>query len=180
MFMTLSIDSQASTNNECPQLFSATKVKPLANKAWRHADGPTSKERRQYSHRRFCHLPGKKNKIIYTWKKAKRVNADVRKRKTLKSKCGNNSLEEVNSCIDYASIYEGGADRNWMHRIAQCESTKNPRAQNPSGAGGLYQFLASTWNTISVRNHSRYSAKWASLGAAEMYRAGRQGEWVCN
>lgn len=69
-----------------------------------------------------------------------------------------------------------------MMRVAGCESGYDPKAKNSSStAGGLFQFLDSTWNGLPsyYSSHSRFSAKWASLGAAYMYRSGRSGEWVC-
>ncbi|HEX4213910.1 MAG TPA: transglycosylase SLT domain-containing protein, partial [Candidatus Dormibacteraeota bacterium] len=39
----------------------------------------------------------------------------------------------------------GSAAVQWGLRIADCESTYNPRAVNPSGAEGLFQFMPSTF-----------------------------------
>ena len=44
----------------------------------------------------------------------------------------------------YAEEY--GADVDLAEAIAQCESKLNPTAKNPiSGAGGIFQWLASSW-----------------------------------
>ena len=47
-----------------------------------------------------------------------------------------------------------GVDPNFMFDAAMAESNLNPEAQNPAGsAGGLFQFLDSTWkNTLSQYN----------------------------
>lgn len=95
-------------------------------------------------------------------------------------KCGNQSLSAINACIDYASWYEGGAPNYWLHGIAQCESGKNPYADNKSSdAYGLFQFMPGTWASTIYAAKNWSKAKWQSLAAAWMYRQGRSGEWVC-
>jgi len=66
-----------------------------------------------------------------------------------------------------------------MWRVARCESNFDPAARNPSGSFGLYQHLRSTWLTTRYAKRDWTRAKWQALAAAEMLRAGRRGEWVC-
>jgi hypothetical protein len=84
-------------------------------------------------------------------------------------------------CVERAILtYRLNAwQRAWMRRVPGCESGWNPYARNPSGSTGLFQFMPSTWATTPYGHRSIYSAKWQSLGAAFMLRAGRSGEWVC-
>jgi transglycosylase-like protein with SLT domain len=166
-------------NRNCSTLFKASDVKPLAKRAWSRPYGPKKAQKESYKHRRYCHADGKKKKIVRVWETTKKKLAPLREKGRLYSECSNDS---VHKCIKYASKYEGGADYEWLDRIANCESEYDPHASNASGAEGLFQFLLSTWNTLPSRisSHSRSSARWASLGAAEMYRQGRQGEWSCN
>lgn len=85
----------------------------------------------------------------------------------------------VRACITRAAIHRG-QPVGYMKVVAYCESRFNPLAYNQSsGAGGLFQFLASTWRTVPQRRHSRFSAKWAALAAAWMWQHGRRGEWSC-
>lgn len=49
------------------------------------------------------------------------------------------------------AAYESGVDIDAALRIAMCESTMNPMAENPhSTAAGLYQFLDGTWEWIGA------------------------------
>jgi hypothetical protein len=85
----------------------------------------------------------------------------------------------VRACIRRAAIHRGQS-YDYLVSVAWCESRFNPRAYNTaSGAGGLFQFLASTWATTPQRRRSRFSAKWAALAAAWMFEHGRAREWVC-
>lgn len=74
-----------------------------------------------------------------------------------------------------------GWQASWMRRIPGCESGWDPHAVNGGGSGslGLYQFMPGTWASTPYGRHSPFSAKWASLAAAWMVRAGRSREWVC-
>lgn len=47
---------------------------------------------------------------------------------------------------------------NWGP-IIQCESGGNPRAHNPSGASGLFQFLGSTWRSLGGLAFGRSAAE---------------------
>ena len=165
---------------DCKVEFITKDIKPLSRQAWKHPNGPTDGERERFEHRRKCHAPHHLHPMNDYWKDKKEQYAPLREKRQLKRKCGNSSITAVNACIDFASFYKGGAPNDWMHRIASCESGKNPGAQNPSGAYGLYQFLRSTWNTTKYWSKDWTEAKWQALAAAWMYRQGRAGEWVCN
>lgn len=71
---------------------------------------------------------------------------------------------------------------NWGLRVANCESSYNPRAVNPSGATGLFQFMPSTFaNTPPGKaGGSIWDPVAQSQAAAWMYSQGRQAEWQCN
>jgi hypothetical protein len=66
--------------------------------------------------------------------------------------------------------------------VAQCESSLDPWATNPSSdAAGVFQFLASTWAGTSYAGDSRYDA-WANIHAAHeiFVRDGYSWrEWSC-
>lgn len=73
---------------------------------------------------------------------------------------------------------EAGIDPLVAVRIAECESTLNPRARNPgSSAKGLYQFTDTTWEYIGAKGHQfdvdeniRQFMKWYPT---------HPGWWVC-
>jgi soluble lytic murein transglycosylase-like protein len=66
-------------------------------------------------------------------------------------------------------------------RVAMCESTMNPNAQNPSGASGLFQILPSTFASTSQAGKSVYDPAANVQAAYEVFS--RDGfswnEWVC-
>ena len=68
-----------------------------------------------------------------------------------------------------------------LWRKASCETggTFNPRAYNPSGASGLFQFLPSTWASTPYGRLSIWSPYASALAAGWMHQQGRGGEWVC-
>jgi soluble lytic murein transglycosylase-like protein len=66
-----------------------------------------------------------------------------------------------------------------LRRKAWCESRYNPRAQNPSGASGLLQFLPSTFNSTPFARESIWSPYANALAAGWMHRVGRGNEWTC-
>jgi hypothetical protein len=67
------LPTQAQANNKgCNKLYYANDVEKLAKRAWSRIGGPKDSQRESYRHRRKCHAPGKKNKIVHTWKKAKK------------------------------------------------------------------------------------------------------------
>lgn len=86
-----------------------------------------------------------------------------------------------------------GLSGDYMVRVAMCESTMNPTAQNTgytAGGGhptGLYQYLPETWNRISSR--SPYGTQpWGSVTNGELnamitvwaFANGYSGEWACS
>ena len=76
----------------------------------------------------------------------------------------------------------GPAAVTWGLAVAQCESSDNPNAVNPSGAEGLFQFMPSTF--AATPQGKAGQSIWdpaASAGAAAwMYSRGQQGQWQCN
>ena len=93
--------------------------------------------------------------------------------------CPSGSIQQI---IIGAFQSQGQAAVDWGLRIAKCESTYNPRAVNPSGAEGLFQFMPSTFaNTPPGRaGGSIWDPVAQSQAAAWMYSQGRQSEWQCN
>lgn len=59
-------------SKDCNKLYYANDVEKLAKRAWSRIGGPKASQKEAYRHRRKCHAPGKKNKIVHTWKKAKK------------------------------------------------------------------------------------------------------------
>jgi Transglycosylase SLT domain len=93
--------------------------------------------------------------------------------------CPAGSIQQI---IAGAFASQGQAAVAWGLRIAKCESGYNPRAVNPSGATGLFQFMPSTFaNTPPGRaGGSIWDPVAQSQAAAWMYSQGRQREWQCN
>ena len=97
------------------------------------------------------------------------VNADARQQ----------IPSSVVSAINLACATYGHCAELW--RKAKCETggTFDPHAYNPSGASGLFQFIASTWQTTPYRNFSRTDPYASALAAGWMHSVGRGGEWSC-
>jgi hypothetical protein len=77
-----------------------------------------------------------------------------------------------------------GADETQLLRVAYCESRYNPNAYNPpSGASGLFQFLATTWAPNSVRagyaGASVFDPVANANTAAYMFSVGQARQWLC-
>lgn len=85
---------------------------------------------------------------------------------------------KVKACIFRAALHRRQS-YPVMLRVGWCESRLNPSAVSPGGHVGLYQYLWSTWRTTPYREHSPFSAKWASLATAWMWSVGRKNEWSC-
>jgi soluble lytic murein transglycosylase-like protein len=92
--------------------------------------------------------------------------------------CPTGSVQQI---ITGAFQSQGQAAVAWGLRIANCESGYNPRARNPSGASGLFQFMPQTFaNTPPGRaGGSIWDPLTSSQAAAWMYSQGRQSEWQC-
>jgi len=83
----------------------------------------------------------------------------------------------VVEAINLAAAVYGDGSTLW--RKARCESHLNPRAANPSGAAGLFQFLGSTWRSTPFAGFSVWSPYANALAAGWMHEHGRGGEWAC-
>lgn len=155
-------------------------AKRIAKKAWSKPYGPSKADRANWLKIKVCARTSyqRYERFPNIWKHYKSSLAADRKVLRLKLSCGQAPTSAVVSCIGYAGLIHG-VPASTLYRIALCESHLNPYAQNPSGANGLFQFLASTWATTPYANYSSSSAKYASLGAAWMITQGRIGEWVC-
>jgi uncharacterized protein YabE (DUF348 family) len=68
---------------------------------------------------------------------------------------------------------------NWA-ALARCESGGNPRAVNPAGYYGLYQFSLSTWRGVGgVGNPIDASPAEQLARAQALYARGGAGQWGC-
>jgi uncharacterized protein YabE (DUF348 family) len=71
------------------------------------------------------------------------------------------------------------ASLNWA-ALARCESGGNPRAVNPSGYYGLYQFSLSTWHSVGGSgNPIDASASEQTHRAEILYDRAGAGQWTC-
>jgi len=86
---------------------------------------------------------------------------------------------DVGEAINLAAMVYGNQETLW--RKARCETggTFDPRAHNPSGASGLFQFLPSTWRSTPYAPFSVWSPYANALAAGWMHKVGRGGEWSC-
>jgi hypothetical protein len=73
-----------------------------------------------------------------------------------------------------------GADGlNWA-ALAKCESGGNPKAVNPAGYYGLYQFSLSTWKSVGGSgNPINASPAEQIMRAQTLYARGGAGQWGC-
>lgn len=68
---------------------------------------------------------------------------------------------------------------NWA-ALAQCESSGNPRAVNPSGYYGLYQFSLQTWAGVGgAGNPINASVAEQTRRAQMLYNRSGAGQWAC-
>ena len=68
---------------------------------------------------------------------------------------------------------------NWG-ALAKCESGGNPKAVNPAGYYGLYQFSLSTWASVGGSgNPINASAEEQTARAQALYARGGAGQWGC-
>jgi resuscitation-promoting factor RpfB len=73
-----------------------------------------------------------------------------------------------------------GTGPNWP-ALARCESGNNPRAVNPSGFYGLYQFSVSTWQAVGGSGNPIDASRWEQTKRAWiLYRRSGSSPWpVC-
>ena len=68
---------------------------------------------------------------------------------------------------------------NWA-ALAKCESGGNPRAVNPAGYYGLYQFSLSTWHSVGgAGNPIDASPAEQTARAQALYARGGASQWGC-
>ena len=68
---------------------------------------------------------------------------------------------------------------NWA-ALAQCESGGNPRAVNPAGYYGLYQFSLSTWASVGGSGNPIDASPSEQLSRAQtLYARSGAGQWGC-
>jgi uncharacterized protein YabE (DUF348 family) len=77
------------------------------------------------------------------------------------------------------SLPSGGGGLNWA-ALAKCESGGNPRAVNPAGYYGLYQFSLSTWHSVGGSGNPIDASPAEQLKRAKiLYARGGAGQWGC-
>jgi uncharacterized protein YabE (DUF348 family) len=74
----------------------------------------------------------------------------------------------------------GGVDGlNWA-ALARCESGGNPRAVNPAGYYGLYQFSLATWHAVGGSGNPINASPGEQLYRAKLlYKKSGAGQWGC-
>ena len=78
-----------------------------------------------------------------------------------------------------ASAVAGADGLNWA-ALANCESGGNPRAVNPAGYYGLYQFSLSTWRSVGGSgNPMDASPDEQTARAQTLYNKAGAGQWGC-
>lgn len=79
--------------------------------------------------------------------------------------------------VDPGSAGGAAADLNWA-ALAQCESSGNPKAVNPAGYYGLYQFSKATWASVGGSgNPADASAAEQTERAQILYNRSGAGQW---
>lgn len=78
-----------------------------------------------------------------------------------------------------ANLPSGGDGLNWA-ALAKCESGGNPRAVNPAGYYGLYQFSLSTWRRVGGSGNPIDASPAEQLKRAKiLYARAGSGQWGC-
>lgn len=71
----------------------------------------------------------------------------------------------VAACTHRAALH-WGASYGDLRQLSWCESRWDPRAQNASGASGLFQFMPRTWAGTPYGGYSVFSVKYNALAGA--------------
>jgi hypothetical protein len=75
----------------------------------------------------------------------------------------------------------GGSASHFLSAVVPCESGGNPHAVNSIGAGGLFQFLPSTWHMLGGRGlpqNAPVSEQWAK--AQKLYAQSGTSPWYAS
>ena len=88
--------------------------------------------------------------------------------------------EEIKATIIREFEVLGREAVDWALRVAFCESTFNPLADNGTSCG-LYQYLPATWEGSwnPYRDYSIWDWRAQVKATAVAYQLGKQGWWVC-
>ncbi|MGL5858128.1 MAG: ubiquitin-like domain-containing protein [Angustibacter sp.] len=105
----------------------------------------------------------------------KKIGSDVRaKPVTQKQRVGTKPVDP--NLPDFPQSVD---DLNWA-ALADCESSGNPRAVNPNGHYGLYQFSLSTWASVGgTGNPIDASPAEQTARAKTLYVKAGAGQWSC-
>jgi resuscitation-promoting factor RpfB len=97
-------------------------------------------------------------------------------RQTLNTKVSRQPVDELVSVGTKVKPSDG---LNWA-ALARCESGGNPRAVNPAGYYGLYQFSLSTWASVGGSgNPTNASPSEQTARAQTLFARGGAGQWGC-
>lgn len=95
------------------------------------------------------------------------------------------AVEDAPDAVPETEVAPEPVQRDWVDRVMDClswsESRNVPTAVNPrSGAGGLFQFLPTTWNSTPQGRAglSPFDPVAARAAARWMIEQGRIREWV--
>ena len=81
--------------------------------------------------------------------------------------------------VEKTTVSASADGLNWA-ALARCESGGNPRAVNPAGYYGLYQFSLSTWRSVGgTGNPVDASPDEQTARAQALYARGGAGQWGC-
>lgn len=133
--------------------------------------------------------PVKKKVVKDATKKRKASTKPVVQPRAISKPIPTSNSSDVVSIITKAAV-KHGIDPARALRIANCESTLNPRAQNTgyyAGGGhptGLFQYLPETWNRIGSRSPygvgDIYSAQDQANVTMWAWANGYASEWECS
>jgi hypothetical protein len=77
--------------------------------------------------------------------------------------------------------HTGGGASHFLSAVVPCESGGNPHAVNSIGAGGLFQFLPSTWHMLGgqgLPQNAPVSDQWAK--AQKLYGMSGTSPWYAS
>ena len=92
---------------------------------------------------------------------------------------GGATAEDAIVAIIYEAADRYGQPREYMLRVAMCESNLDSSTVGAFGELGIFQFMPSTWETTPYADMDP-TDPWAAANATGwMWSVGRRGEWVC-
>ncbi|SPT53110.1 Uncharacterized protein conserved in bacteria [Actinomyces bovis] len=100
---------------------------------------------------------------------------------TREKKAGSTSSSGASAAAAQAPANDDGSLDDDFARLAQCESGGNPRAVNPAGYYGLYQFSLATWASVGGTGNPIDASPEEQLKRAKILQArSGWGQWGCS